>query len=88
MSDKQCKCGCGTPVSRRKTFVDKQHQLRWMSAGGASEMNALLPTEVRERGGHTSGAQAAASGRLAEAGKLGAQKSRDLAEQFRRENAD
>jgi hypothetical protein len=78
-----CKCGCGESVKKGRTFVNKEHQLTWMSNGGASEMNALLPDEVRERGGYTSGQRAAESGRLRETGKLGAAKSREIAEQWR-----
>src|SRR5688572_24353929 len=58
-----CRCSCGAVVSRGRSFVDNVHQLRWMAAGGAREMNALLPHEVRQRGGHTSGTRAAESGR-------------------------
>lgn len=81
---KSCKCGCGASVPRRRTFVNKSHQLAWMYAGGAREMNALLPDEVRERGGRTTGRRAAASGRLRDAGAKGAARSREIAEEFRR----
>ncbi len=83
-----CKCGCGTSVRGRRTFVNKEHQLAWMMAGGAREMNALLPDEVRERGGHTAGVQAAASGRLQEASEKGAARSREIALAFRRRRTD
>jgi hypothetical protein len=63
--------------------VDKDHQLAWMTAGGASEMNALQPVEAKVRGGRTSGAEAAASGRLIEAGAKGAEKSREIAARWR-----
>jgi hypothetical protein len=81
---KTCKCGCGAIVRRRRTFVNKSHQLLWMAAGGAKEMNALLPDEVRERGGRTTVRRAAASGRLREAGVKGAARSREIADEFRR----
>jgi hypothetical protein len=83
-----CKCGCGAVVRGRRTFVNKEHQLAWMMAGGAREMNALLPDEVRERGGHTSGTQAVASGRLRDAGEKGAARSREIAVAFRRRQMD
>jgi hypothetical protein len=38
-------------------FVDREHQLDWMSAGGAREMNARTPLEARRRGGQTQAAQ-------------------------------
>ena len=79
-----CKCGCGTPVAGRRTFVNKEHQLAWMLAGGASEMNRLQSVEAKQRGGMIVGKQAAESGRLAAAGKLGAARSREIAEEFRR----
>lgn len=77
-----CKCGCGSIVRGRRTFVNKEHQLTWMMAGGAREMNALLPDEVRERGGHTAGTQAAQSGRLRDAAEKGAARSREITAQF------
>ena len=55
-----------------------------MIDGGAREMNALLPDDVRIRGGETSGKQARESGRLLEAAQLGGQRSREIAEEFRR----
>jgi hypothetical protein len=54
-----------------------------MINGGASEMNALLPDDVRERGGRTTGLRAAASGRLAEASKKGGARSKEIAATFR-----
>lgn len=76
---KLCKCGCGSPISRRKVFVDKVHQLQWMRHGGAKQLNALQPIDAKERGGHISGTRAAESGRLAEAAKLGGAKAREIA---------
>lgn len=81
---KSCKCGCGSSVPRRRTFVNKSHQLAWMAAGGARELNALLPLEVRERGGRTTGRRAAASGRLREAGVKGIARIREITNEFRR----
>lgn len=73
-----CKCGCGTPVAGRRTFVNKQHQLAWMRSGGAQELNALLPDQVRQRGGRTSGQQAHESGRLREASAQGVARIKEI----------
>jgi hypothetical protein len=80
---KPCKCGCGLSVKGKRVFVDKEHQLRWMSNGGASLLNALQPLEAKERGGHVAGSQAAESGRLADASRKGGAKAREIAERFR-----
>lgn len=85
-STKRCKCGCGTPVPRRKTFVDKFHQLEWMKAGGASEMNALQPIEAKMLGGAVAGTQAAENGRLQQAAIKGAERSKEIAAAFREQN--
>ncbi len=77
-----CKCGCGQTVKRGRKFVDKEHQLAWMHAGGASEMNAQLPHEVRVRGGQTAGIQARENGRLYEAAIVGGARSREIARAF------
>jgi hypothetical protein len=66
-----CRCGCGETVRGRRAFVDKEHQLTWMAAGGAAELGAI------------SGRQAAASGRLRKAGLKGAARAREIAEKFR-----
>jgi len=58
-----------------------------MVAGGASEMNKLQPIEAKQLGGRIIGKQAAESGRLAEAGKIGAARSREIAEDFRNRQA-
>jgi hypothetical protein len=47
--------------------------------GGAREMNALLPLEVRQRGGHTAGTMHVESGVQAKASKKGAARSREIA---------
>lgn len=78
-----CRCGCGQPVKGKRVFVNKEHQLAWMLNGGASQMNALQPIEAKARGGEIAGEQAALNGRLAEAGKKGAERSREIAEAFR-----
>jgi hypothetical protein len=78
-----CKCGCGTPVTGRRVFLNKEHQLEWMLAGGAREMNALQPVEAKQLGGSLAGAEAAHSGRLAEASRKGAARSREIAENLR-----
>jgi len=69
-------------------FVDKEHQLAWMHAGGAAELNALQPLEAKRLGGSVAGRQAARSGRLTEAGLKGAQRSREIAAKFRRSRKD
>jgi hypothetical protein len=68
-------------------FVNKEHQLDWMVAGGAREIGALTPPEARSRGGVRAGAQARDSGRLQEASVLGGQRSREIAERARRRRA-
>src|SRR5688500_9778504 len=82
-TQRPCKCGCGARVSRRRAFVNKEHQLRWMREDGASALNALQPLEAKARGGHTTGTAAVASGRLLEAAKLGGAKAREIAEATR-----
>lgn len=79
-----CRCGCGAAVRRGRSFVDKVHQLRWMAAGGASEMNALQPLAAKQRGGAVAGTAAAESGRLREAAAKGGRISREIAERVRR----
>jgi hypothetical protein len=78
-----CKCGCGSAVKRGRAFVDKEHQLAWMNAGGAREMNALQPLEAKIKGGSISGQEASASGRLRQASLQGAARSREIAERYR-----
>jgi hypothetical protein len=78
-----CRCGCGTPVKGKRVFVDKEHQLAWMSNGGASELNALQPLDAKVRGGLTAGQQAADTGRLTEASHKGAERAREIAERLR-----
>src|SRR5438445_2869374 len=80
---RSCKCGCGSPVKGRRVFVNKEHQLTWMYAGGAREMNALLPESVRQRGGHTTGVRHRDSGLLRKAGLKGARSSRRIAAKLR-----
>jgi len=70
-------------VTGRRVFVNKEHQLAWMLAGGAKLMNELQPVEAKQLGGRIVGKAAAESGRLAEAAKLGAARSREIAEEFR-----
>lgn len=82
-----CKCGCGETVGKGRTFVNKEHHLEWMVSGGAREMNALLPDEVRIRGGQTSGRRAQESGRLLEADKKGAEASKEITRRFRERHA-
>ena len=79
-----CRCGCGLPVKGRRVFVNKEHQLDWMVAGGARQMNELQPLEAKQLGGSVAGSEAAASGRLAEAGEKGAARSREIAAEFRK----
>lgn len=67
----KCKCGCGQDVRRGRVFVDKEHQLTWMHAGGAREIAALQPIEDKQRGGRIAGERAAQSGRLADAAVKG-----------------
>jgi len=78
-----CKCGCGSPVKRGRAFVDKVHQLAWMDAGGARQMNALQPLEAKIKGGSVAGQEANESGRLRQASLRGAARSREIAERYR-----
>ena len=68
----------------RKVFVNKEHQIEWMLASGARQMNELQPIEAKQLGGSVAGRDAAVSGRLAEAGEKGAARSREIAAEFRR----
>ena len=79
-----CRCGCGDEVRRGRTFVNKEHQLTWMHAGGAREMGALQPVEAKAKGGSIAGRASVTSGRLEEAGRKGAARSREIADQFKR----
>lgn len=81
---KPCKCGCGLHVPNRRTFVNKEHQLTWMTNGGARELNALMSHEARALGGHVSGTAAVASGRQKAMSEAGGRRSREIAEAFRR----
>ena len=74
-----CKCGCGATVKAPRVFENKTHHIEWMWAGGAREMNALLPREVRQRGGSTTGTKAHESGRLQHAAEKGAARSKEIA---------
>ncbi len=78
-----CKCGCGESVKTGRVFVNKEHQLEWMNNGGARELNALLPQEVRVRGGQTAGEAAILSGRLLGAAQKGGARSHEIAENVR-----
>lgn len=84
LSTHPCKCGCGQDVRGKRAFVNKEHQLNWMSAGGARELNEKMPYEARVRGGEVAGKIAAESGRLPEASKKGAQKAQEIARSLKR----
>lgn len=77
-----CKCGCGQVVKGKRVFVNKEHQLQWMVAGGARELNAMMSDEARALGGHLAGMKAVESGRLREASGKGAARSREIAQEF------
>lgn len=79
----KCRCGFGAVVRKGRVFLNKEHQIRWLNAGGAAELNALLPAEVRVRGGRTAGVADLESGRLAKASKLGAAKVQAIARRVR-----
>lgn len=74
-----CKCGCGAPIKDRRVFLDKEHQLAWMQAGGAAELAALLSDDARRQGGKTAGNKAVASGHLREAARLGGNRVHEIA---------
>jgi hypothetical protein len=38
---KPCRCGCGEIVPDNRTFLNQEHSRRWMSGGGARELNIL-----------------------------------------------
>lgn len=82
-----CKCGCKELVRSRRVFVNKGHQLEWMRAGGAKEMNALQPVEAKQAGGATAGRMAVETGRLIEAAAKGAARTREIADEMRRRSA-
>jgi len=64
-------------------FVNKAHQLDWMAAGGARELNALVPIEAKRRGGQIAGPLALESGTLARASAKGARRARQIAREWR-----
>ena len=78
-----CQCGCGESVKRSRKFVNKEHQLTWMSNGGARELQAMLPYEVLVKNGKAAGQRALDSGHLYEAAQKGGAKSREIAAQMR-----
>jgi general stress protein YciG len=79
-----CKCGCGLAVPRsNRAFVDKSHQLDWMAAGGAAEMNEMQPIEAKRLGGHVAGSEARDSGRLADAGLKGAERAAEITREWK-----
>ena len=88
MAGRPCKCGCGERVPSSKRYVDKAHRLAHMRAGEASRLNALQPVDAKRRGGSSSGRKAAASGRLAEAGQVGAARVRAIAEEMQGPSAE
>lgn len=80
----ECRCGCGQAVPKgKRAFVSKEHQLDWMAAGGARELNAQLPDEARRRGGAAAGQIVRESGKLAEAGRKGAARAAEIASDWR-----
>ncbi len=79
----ECRCGCETPVVGRRVFVNKEHQLAWMVAGGAREIGALQPIEAKRLGGQVAGRAGAESGSLAAAGLKGAKRAHEIAQEFR-----
>jgi hypothetical protein len=78
-----CRCGCGEQVGRRRAFVNKMHQLRWLATGGAKELKALQSVAAKARGGVTSGKNAAESGRLDEIRPKAAVAVREITARFR-----
>jgi hypothetical protein len=83
---KDCKCGCGQQVSGKRVFVNKEHQLTWMAKGGAKELCSLQPLEAKIRGGAAAGRQTVLSGRQPDMARKAAEKSREIAEQFRQKH--
>lgn len=81
---KLCKCGCGELIRGKRVFVNKEHQLAWLHAGGARELNAMLPDEVRIRGGKTAGRISADTGHLDEVRHLSVARTHEITEQFRK----
>lgn len=78
-----CKCGCGQLVKGRRVFVNKEHQLEWMAAGGARELNALQPIDAKVQGGQTAGNLLANSGHLDEIRPKALEKVKQITERFR-----
>jgi hypothetical protein len=79
-----CRCGCGEMTKGKRVFVNKEHQIEWMLAGGAREIGALQPIEAKQLGGQAAGRLATNSGRLAEAGLKGAQRAHEIAVEYKR----
>ncbi len=82
-----CKCGCGGAVKGKRVFLNKEHQLAWMAAGGAAEIGALQPLEAKALGGAKAGRMSVENGKLAEASKKGAERAREIANEFRARKA-
>jgi hypothetical protein len=84
-----CKCGCGEAVKPpNKAYVNKEHQIDHLLAGEAARLNEMQPTDAKRRGGATSGAASAESGRLAEAGIKGALAAKRIADRMRNARSD
>lgn len=59
-----------------------------MRAGGAREMNALMPEEAREAGGRTAGELAARLGRLRGASEKGTARIREIMAELPRPDSE
>lgn len=70
-------------MRRGRVFVNKEHQLDWMAAGGAREIGALQPIEAKQEGGRVAGQLALDSGRLAQASRKGGRRAREIAKHWR-----
>lgn len=73
-----CEGGYGAAVRGRRAFANEHHQFGWMRAGGAREVNALLPHEAWEAGGRAYRELAGQSGRLHAASAKGAARIREI----------
>jgi hypothetical protein len=86
VTGRECKCGCGERIPSSKRYVNKEHQLLHMRAGEAGRLNQLQSLEAKRLGGHRAGTIAAENGSLSEASRLGAARSKAIAEAIRKDH--
>lgn len=83
MTGRPCKCECGETVPFSRKYVNKEHQISHMRSGEAARLSAKQSPEAKRKGGAAAGRAAAQSGRLAMAGRKGADRIAEIARRSR-----